>query len=140
MIKESEYYLFIIFYLCSSLHRNLQYNSNFNLCSCHVTQSAQQNKLGKFFWLNFLKKPLMFLVTSQYPSKCASFLYSTGLCVATKSKVSISKDFDEKMSKFFLDQNQSLQSSFYGTASGQMPHGERVKFREFCEINIPVKF
>ena len=27
--------------------------------SCHVTQSEQKKKHGKFFWLNFLKNPLL---------------------------------------------------------------------------------
>ena len=27
--------------------------------SCHVTQNEQKKKHGKFFWLNFLKNPLL---------------------------------------------------------------------------------
>ena len=30
-----------------------------NLSSCHVTQSEQKKKHGKYFWLNFLKNPLL---------------------------------------------------------------------------------
>ena len=30
-----------------------------NLGSCHVTQSEQKKKHGKYFWLNFLKNPVL---------------------------------------------------------------------------------
>ena len=30
-----------------------------NLASCHMTQNEQKKKHGKFFWLHFLKNPLL---------------------------------------------------------------------------------
>ena len=58
-----------------------------NLGLCHVTQSEQKNKLGKFFWLNFLKNLLMFFVYVKYSSKCASLLliYTAVCCCEVKA-------------------------------------------------------